>query len=341
MIPYDKEDPTHQMVREQLKVGVWEKTKQWATEVATALDLEAFCWRTTMDRGWIDNPNEKGQSIRRPHFKGYSWAQVYRKGERDKGICFVFAINGDDKALEFKVDKRWSGTQKLSQAQRDLFEKYLRIDHPARMQRIPFEEWNKMPWSEILTYSIHFVQTYLPLYDSLVRYVWENKFDPSLAKNQLIQRETPTLGPKKELAIGNFIGKDINFTKLEQEANEVGTAGENLVIEYEKQELIKNGREDLAKLVQKVKDGEGYDIKSFHSDGKEKRIEVKTTQGGKSERFFLTRNERNYYLKNPDNYFLYRIYHFSKAHNAGEFFILNGNIDAKIHREAQRFLCWI
>lgn len=341
MVPYDKKNPAHHEIRELLKEGVWEKTKKWAEEVALATNLESFCWRTTMDRGWIPNPEGKGPSLRRPHFKGYSWAQVYRKGEREKGICFVFAVSGDDKALEFKIDKRWSGTQKLSQEQRDLFDKYLGKDHPARMQRIPFDEWKIMEWSEILTRSIKFTKRYLPLYDSLVKYVWEDKFEASQAQNQLILRKTPVIGTKKDLAIGKFEGKKIDFEKLDREAKAVGKAGELLAIEYEKHHLIENGRADLAIMVNDCMDGEGYDIKSFHIDGTDKFIEVKTTTGGKSEKFFLTRNERNFYLQNPENYFLYRIYNFSKNDNAGEFFIISGNLDSKIHREPQRFLCWI
>ncbi len=63
----------------------------------------------------------------------------------------------------------------------------------------------------------------------------------------------------------------------------LGHAGEQRVFEYERWLLRQRDREDLARRVRWVSqedgDGAGYDIASFTSEGRERLIEVKTTNG--------------------------------------------------------------
>jgi hypothetical protein len=55
-------------------------------------------------------------------------------------------------------------------------------------------------------------------------------------------------------------------------------------------------------------DGAGYDIKSFEPDGSDRLIEVKSTKGGPTTDFFLTRTEREVSLERPDAWRLYRLH---------------------------------
>jgi hypothetical protein len=75
----------------------------------------------------------------------------------------------------------------------------------------------------------------------------------------------------------------------------LGKAGEALVVEFEERRLHDAGRKDLAQQVRWVADlegdGHGYDIASFAPSGEKRLIEVKTTNGGQTTPFFLTRNE--------------------------------------------------
>jgi len=100
----------------------------------------------------------------------------------------------------------------------------------------------------------------------------------------------------------------------EQEARKlkkIGSRGEKLVYELEKQNLKDNGRSDLSDKVIQVSlesDSIGYDILSYDIAGTKKHIEVKTTTSKVGNtNFFLTINE----LKTAQeikNYFIYVVY---------------------------------
>lgn len=98
-----------------------------------------------------------------------------------------------------------------------------------------------------------------------------------------------------------------DYDALYKKRKRIGDRGESIVFQYERKRLEDEGKPKLAKKVDHVSDRsdkEGFDILSFETDGKEKRIEVKATSnktinGG----FFFSVNE---YKKsaNLDNYYL-------------------------------------
>ena len=97
----------------------------------------------------------------------------------------------------------------------------------------------------------------------------------------------------------------------------LGLAGEEHIYEAEQRKLFDAGRHDLAKRVRWVSqadgDGLGYDVRSYDESGAEKWIEVKTTRGGNTTPFFLTRNENEVAKERPETFRLYRLYDFSKS----------------------------
>lgn len=97
----------------------------------------------------------------------------------------------------------------------------------------------------------------------------------------------------------------------------LGEAGEQRVFELECARLMAAERADLARKVRWVSkedgDGAGYDIRSYHPTGAERLIEVKTTCGGATTPFFITRNEKGLADERPEAFRLYRIYEFSRA----------------------------
>ena len=96
----------------------------------------------------------------------------------------------------------------------------------------------------------------------------------------------------------------------------LGRAGEELVVEFEQRRLHDAGRKDLAQQVRWVADvegdGHGYDITSFSAAGEKRLIEVKTTNGGQTTPFFLTRNEERV-AREQEAFRLYRLYDFAKT----------------------------
>ena len=73
--------------------------------------------------------------------------------------------------------------------------------------------------------------------------------------------------------------------------HESGKAGEKSVVEFERDRLRHTGRDDLADEMRWVSelDGDGYDVRSFESDGQERLLEIKTTCGHERTAFWLTR----------------------------------------------------
>lgn len=129
-----------------------------------------------------------------------------------------------------------------------------------------------------------------------------------------------------------FKGALINFIQNEIENKRTGDAGELWVVNFEKEYLIEKGRPDLAKKIKHSSreegDGLGYDIRSFHPDGKPKFIEVKTTKGNFETIFYITRNELECSKTYPEKYYLYRLFHFKDSVSPAELKIISGDLSS-------------
>ena len=96
----------------------------------------------------------------------------------------------------------------------------------------------------------------------------------------------------------------------------LGKAGEEFVANVERQRLFDSGRADLSRKVRWVSvedgDGAGYDIFSFDRSGRERLIEVKTTNGAARTPFFLSRNECEVALERPEDWCIYSVHLFAR-----------------------------
>ena len=59
-------------------------------------------------------------------------------------------------------------------------------------------------------------------------------------------------------------------------------------------------------------DGAGYDVLSFDLHGRERLIEVKTTNGAARTPFFLSRNECDLASERPSDWCIYRVHLFAR-----------------------------
>jgi len=104
----------------------------------------------------------------------------------------------------------------------------------------------------------------------------------------------------------------VNYLEKEQSNRALGVFGEELVIEYERWNLIKLGKENLADKIEwiskEVGDGAGFDILSRNLNGTDKYIEVKTTRLGKETPFFFSSNELQFSINKATDYHLYRLF---------------------------------
>jgi hypothetical protein len=96
----------------------------------------------------------------------------------------------------------------------------------------------------------------------------------------------------------------------------LGRAGEEFVLEVERKKFEKFQRPDLLEKIRWVSeedgDGAGYDILSFEPEGRERLIEVKTTNGAARTPFFLSENECQRAAASVQSWRLYRVHLFAQ-----------------------------
>lgn len=105
--------------------------------------------------------------------------------------------------------------------------------------------------------------------------------------------------------------KKIDYSKQSKRLKRIGDRGEQIVLRAEKQYLRKNGKNKLAKLVDRISerdDSVGYDILSYDLEGNTRYIEVKSTlkKVGKGN-VYISSNELSV-ANNKSNYYFYIIY---------------------------------
>jgi hypothetical protein len=110
----------------------------------------------------------------------------------------------------------------------------------------------------------------------------------------------------------------VDFAERDAGNRRLGALGEEFVVELERHRLRSEGRDDLARMVDRVSqsigDGLGFDLLSFDEhDGSERLIEVKTTGLGKHFPFHVTANEVRCSEDVGQCYFLYRVFGFSSS----------------------------
>lgn len=117
----------------------------------------------------------------------------------------------------------------------------------------------------------------------------------------------------------------VNWLEVEARNQALGRAGELAVVHYEMERLRTAGQRGLADRVEHVAaargDGAGYDVRSFERDGRDRLIEVKTTQFGEYTPFFASRNEVDFSEDHHDHYHVYRLHSFRRSPT---FFVLSG-----------------
>lgn len=136
----------------------------------------------------------------------------------------------------------------------------------------------------------------------------------------------------------------IDFIEKEIRNKHLGLLGELFIFKNEIDFLKLNGKDDLAKKVQHVSieigDGLGFDILSYDLLGNEKKIEVKTTRSDISRPFYLTRNELEVSSKNPETYYLYRLFDFDSNLKKGKYYVITGDLANSLTLDALVFIAY-
>ena len=166
---------------------------------------------------------------------------------------------------------------------------------------------------------------------------------PSVSEFLAVMEEPPTQvgrpfqGIAEAPAIYNPAG--VNYLEKEAQNQNLGDAGEQFVINFERARLIRAGKESLADRIEHVAvsvgPSAGFDIRSFEESGSDRFIEAKTTKYGKNTPFFVTPNELRFSRENPSCYFLYRIF---KFRTEPRMFTLHGHLQDRCNLEPSQYI---
>ena len=130
-------------------------------------------------------------------------------------------------------------------------------------------------------------------------------------------------------------GPPINYLQMEALNRSLGDAGEDLVMEFERERLQREGKDRLARNVEQVSktvgDHAGYDIRSYEVGGQDRFIEVKTTRYGKLTPFYISAGEVQFSEANANAYHLYRLFAFRQE---PKLFQLHGGVGRHVHLQA-------
>lgn len=117
------------------------------------------------------------------------------------------------------------------------------------------------------------------------------------------------LPPPDVLEKMQAVARKFDVAVRDERNRSLGKAGEERVLHHERAILTSAGRSNLARKVRWVSqedgDGAGYDISSFTPDGRNRLIEVKTTNGWEPTPFHISRNELAVADENRDSWSLF------------------------------------
>jgi hypothetical protein len=122
-----------------------------------------------------------------------------------------------------------------------------------------------------------------------------------------VRTDIGSFSPRKPKVRGSTGSFGSGYSKT---AKIVGDAGELIVLSYERDALIAQGRDDLAELIvheEAVGNRPGWDITSYDKEGKKKLIEVKSSQGKTMNALEITRNEWDAATTHGRDYHIYLV----------------------------------
>lgn len=142
------------------------------------------------------------------------------------------------------------------------------------------------------------------------------------------QKNTP---PPADLEHMLAIARKFDVAGRDARNRALGRAGEERVLHNERLVLTRAGHDRLARQVRWISeedgDGAGYDIHSFDTEGADRLIEVKTTNGWERTPFHISRNELEVADRHRDHWHLMRLWNFAREPRA---FAIRPPLDAHV-----------
>ena len=159
---YDPDDINDKIFSDRVKFELWGKTLYWHDKVLEQLpDFEG-----ESSTRWNRMHRRHGQT-----YATYTWTRIYRKGDKGKGIFFTLGIDGHTQSLCYKLDFQAEGTTVLTEQQKEICKKLIKIPGPEWVA-IGVNELPNYDWKRLVDETVAFVRKYEELYDVSIDEVW-------------------------------------------------------------------------------------------------------------------------------------------------------------------------
>ncbi|QNP52072.1 hypothetical protein H9L05_19615 [Hymenobacter qilianensis] len=176
-------------------MGVWEKTRYWAQQLAEELAADGWvmeCRRSVVKKAGKTKRQADGRQRMRRTFRHYTWAKIYREEDQGRQIFFTVGVDGLKQELVLKLDCMRTGSKGLDERLVARFDNYLQCETAAaHWQRLSMPELTKWNWKHLLSASKKFIEQHRTHYEAAQQFTWQGA-DP--VRNRLARICWNTLG---------------------------------------------------------------------------------------------------------------------------------------------------
>jgi len=259
-------------------------------------------------------------------FKTYTWGKLLKPNHKDKRVFFSFGIDFLQQRLFYNLDCQRSGSNKLSTEQIRKFDYF--IDGRGTLRNeIKFKDLKKLDWNKLVKFLNKFVKKYQKLYDEVISYIWYDEVIIKNFKNKLI--EVKSLNDYQESDQNEI--ENLNSSKLNKKGN-------LLIINFERWQLERQGKTDLAKKVKFLDSNlKDFDILSYQPDGNKKWIRSKTITDKNIGQFSISKKDIQLSIDDDQDIYFYLIFDYKKSHNSGKLIIKKGDFNKFMKLEPETY----
>jgi hypothetical protein len=161
-------------IEQDLTAGAWAKTREWGKLLATngfVLDFRA----TVRKRAGKTPRQADGRQRMRQVYRPYTWARLYRAGDKARKIFFTVGIDGRHQALVWKLDCKREGTDKLPERQQARFDAYMMQHAPKalwQLKKLEDLESAQRTWEWLVKETSQFMRSNARHYDGALAHTW-------------------------------------------------------------------------------------------------------------------------------------------------------------------------
>lgn len=164
--PYDSTNQIDINYSKAIKNGVWKKTQVWKELLLDKLikfEGEYSChWN---DRGIKGKSNQI--------FRPYTWAKIYKKGQKKTYIYFTIGVSGENKKLTIILNYERKGKIFTDQQLDKCIE--LIDNYDSNFFEIKITDLENYSWEKIVNVTKNFINQNIIYYDKIIEVIWNIK----------------------------------------------------------------------------------------------------------------------------------------------------------------------